>query len=132
MRLVPTPAGGGFLETGISGIRQENLVLVEVDFPRAKQLTAEVRKQNANLPSEYRDRGIPDDCDLNGDGKQVGLLGYMPGGPEAFIRELERFRRASLPANSPDQLTLAPSKAFCSASASSRRVNGFGSAPRNP
>jgi len=27
---------------------------------------------------------------LNGDGKKVGQLGYMEGGPDAFVAELEK------------------------------------------
>jgi len=69
---------------------KKNLVLMAVDFPRAKPLTAEVRKQNATLAQKFEIEGFPTIVILNGDGKQVGLLGYVPGGAGAFIRELAK------------------------------------------
>ena len=69
---------------------KKNLVLMAVDFPRAKPLTAEVRKQNASLAQKFEIEGFPTIVILNPDGKQVGLLGYVPGGPGAFIRELAK------------------------------------------
>jgi len=69
---------------------KKHLVLMAVDFPRAKPLTAEVRQQNLTLAQKFEVEGFPTIVILNGDGKQVGLLGYMPGGPAAFIRELAK------------------------------------------
>ena len=65
-----------------------------VDFPRAKPLSAEVRKQNYELAQNYQIEGFPTIVVLNGDGKQVGVLGYMPGGPAAFIGELEKLPKS--------------------------------------
>jgi protein disulfide-isomerase len=67
---------------------KKNLVLMTVDFPRAKPLSTEMKKQNATLAQKFEIEGFPTIVILNGDGKQVGLLGYLPGGPGAFIREL--------------------------------------------
>lgn len=72
---------------------KQNLVLVEVDFPRAKALSSEVRKQNAALAEKYGVDGFPTIVVLTGDGKPVGLLGYMPGGPSAFIAELKKLSK---------------------------------------
>jgi thioredoxin-related protein len=72
----------------------KNLVLVEVDFPRRKPLGVETRKQNEELAGRYGIQGFPTIIVLNGDGKKVGELGYMPGGPEAFIAELEKLRKS--------------------------------------
>lgn len=69
---------------------KQNLVLMTVDFPRAKPLNSEVRSQNATLAQKYGIEGFPTIVVLNGDGKMVGLLGYMPGGPSAFIGELKK------------------------------------------
>ena len=57
-----------------------------VDFPRAKPLSAEVRQQNQDLAQKYEIEGFPTIVVLNSDGKQVGLLGYMPGGPSVHQR----------------------------------------------
>lgn len=71
----------------------KNLVLVELDFPRAKPLSSDIKKQNEELAQQYQIEGFPTIVVLDGDGKKVGLLGYMPGGPTAFIAELEKLRK---------------------------------------
>jgi len=67
----------------------KNLVLVEVDFPRKKELSAEQKKANGELQEKYKIKGYPTIIVLNGDGKKVGELGYTKGGPKAFIAKLE-------------------------------------------
>jgi thioredoxin-related protein len=71
----------------------KNLVLVELDFPRKKELSTETRKQNQELAGRYGIEGFPTIIVLNAEGKKVGELGYMPGGAEAFIAELEKLRK---------------------------------------
>ncbi len=72
---------------------KKNLVLVEVDFPRKKQLSAAQKKANDALQKKYNIDGYPTIIVLNGEGKEVGKLGYMPGGPKAFIAELEKVKQ---------------------------------------
>jgi protein disulfide-isomerase len=72
----------------------KNLVLMEVDFPRGKEQTRDLRLQNQHLAMRYNIEGFPTIIVLNGEGKQVGILGYMGGGPSAFISELERLRKS--------------------------------------
>jgi protein disulfide-isomerase len=38
--------------------------------------------------------GFPTIIVLNSEGKQVGLLGYVPGGANAFIEELKKLPRS--------------------------------------
>ena len=71
---------------------RKNLVLVEVDFPRKKQLSTAQKKANAALQKKYSIEGYPTIIVLNGEGKEIGKLGYMPGGPKAFIGELEKVK----------------------------------------
>jgi thioredoxin-related protein len=71
-----------------------NLILVELDFPRFKQQSDAVKKQNGQLASEYEIEGFPTVIVLNAAGKKVGELGYMEGGPEVFIAALERLRKS--------------------------------------
>jgi protein disulfide-isomerase len=70
-----------------------NLVLVEVDFPRKKRQSPELKKANEALSDKYGIEGYPTIIVLNGDGKKVGNLGYIPGGPKAFIAKLEGMKR---------------------------------------
>jgi len=68
---------------------ERNLVLVEVDFPRKKQQSEEQKKANQALQEKYKIEGYPTIIVLDSEGKQIGELGYMRGGPEPFIRKLE-------------------------------------------
>ena len=73
---------------------RENLVLLEVDFPRAKPQNAEVRKQNQELAQQYQVEGFPTIVVLNGDGqKRWQYDGYFPDGLAAFIGQLEKLRK---------------------------------------
>ena len=72
----------------------KNLVLVELDFPKAKPQSDEVKKQNMQLASRYQIEGFPTVIVLNPEGKKVGELGYMEGGPDVFIAALEKLRKS--------------------------------------
>jgi len=72
----------------------KNLVLVEIDFPRGKPQTADLRKQNQQLAMQYHIEGFPTIVVLNGAGRKIWQYeGYFPGGPDAFIAELEKARK---------------------------------------
>jgi protein disulfide-isomerase len=68
---------------------KDNLVLVEVDFPRAKKLPKDEAEQNAKLQQEYKIEGYPTIILLNSDGKKVAGTGYLAGGPEKYIEHLK-------------------------------------------
>ena len=71
-----------------------NLVLVELDFPRAKAQSPELRKQNRELAEQYEVIGFPKIVVLNSDGQKLWEYdGYFPGGPDAFIEQLEKLRK---------------------------------------
>jgi protein disulfide-isomerase len=71
----------------------KNLVLMEVDFPQTKPQPAQIKQQNAKLQAQYKIEGYPTIIVLNSQGKQVGQLGYQPGGPKAFIAELDKLKK---------------------------------------
>jgi thioredoxin-related protein len=68
----------------------KNLVLVEVDFPRTKAQPEEQKAQNKALAEKYSIRGYPTVLVFDAAGEKIGKLGYMPGGPQAFIEALEK------------------------------------------
>jgi thioredoxin-related protein len=73
---------------------RENLVLVELDFPRAKPQSPELRRQNKELANQYQVQGFPTIVVLNGDGQKLWQYdGYFPDGPAAFIAQLEKLRK---------------------------------------
>ena len=70
----------------------KHLVLVEVDFPRKKEQSEDLKKANKALGSKYKVDGYPTFVVLNKEGKEVGRQeGYAAGGPKAFIAKLEGF-----------------------------------------
>jgi thioredoxin-related protein len=71
----------------------KNLVLLELDFPRRKQMPAETTAQNERLLMKYRIQGFPTVVVFDSSGKPLGALGYQAGGPQAFIAELEKLRK---------------------------------------
>ena len=68
---------------------KEKLVLVEVDFPHAKQLPKEEKEQNEKLAKEYNVGGFPTIILLNSKGTKVAETGYQEGGPEKYIEHLK-------------------------------------------
>lgn len=72
---------------------KKNLVLVEVDFPRKKKLSAAQQSANKALAAKYKIEGYPTIIVLNRDGKKIGELGYQRGGPKAFIASLEKLKK---------------------------------------
>ena len=74
---------------------KDNLVLVEVDFPQGKRQTKKLKEQNEKLKNEHSVQGFPTIIVLNPEGQKVGQLGYMPGGPEAFLAKLKELQDKS-------------------------------------
>ena len=71
---------------------EKNLVIVEADFPRNKQQSAEVKAQNDRLNQEFKIAGYPAFVLLDKDGKELGRQeGYLKGGSSAFIAKLNTF-----------------------------------------
>ena len=71
----------------------KNLVLLELDFPRAKKMPPEVTEQNEKLAVKYGIQGFPTVVVFDSAGKPLGALGYQAGGPQAFIAELEKLKK---------------------------------------
>jgi protein disulfide-isomerase len=51
-----------------------------------------LKKANEALQEKYKIEGYPTIIVLDGNGKKVGELGYQPGGPKAFIGELDKLK----------------------------------------
>ena len=68
----------------------KHLVLVEVDFPKGFQLPEATKKQNEALAKKFNIRGYPTIVITSASGAKKGELGYVDGGPEAFIKELKK------------------------------------------
>ena len=83
-----------FAQPAFQSYAKDHLVLMTVDFPRRSPLAPEVKKQNEELAQKYGIQGFPTIVVLNGEGKQVGELGYQPGGASAFVKELQKLPKS--------------------------------------
>jgi protein disulfide-isomerase len=80
---------------------KDNAILVELDFPRNKQQTEEIKQQNQNLLNTFGVRGFPtlwfvnptidknNKVNLNGFGSQ----GYVAGGPTKWLGEADKIMK---------------------------------------
>ena len=71
---------------------KENLVLVELDFPRRKKLEESLKQQNENLRQMFAVRGyptgwfvVPEVEENKVNFKRLGSQGYVAGGPKNWI-----------------------------------------------
>jgi thiol-disulfide isomerase/thioredoxin len=73
---------------------RNKLELVLVDFPRAKPQDDAVKQANRALANQYHVTGYPTLVLVNYAGNELGRqVGYLEGGPGAFIAELDKFSR---------------------------------------
>jgi thioredoxin-related protein len=84
-----------FSQPEFSDYAKKNLVLVEVDFPRSKPQSEAQKSANQALQTKYSIEGYPTIIVLDANGKKVGQLGYEPGGPKAFIAELDKLKKST-------------------------------------
>lgn len=70
----------------------KNFVLVSLDFPQGADLKAKIPnpKRNDELKKKYGIRGFPTVLVMNPDGEVFGKTGYVAGGPDPYIENLER------------------------------------------
>jgi protein disulfide-isomerase len=81
------------LQPQFKDFARDNLVVVELDFPRAKPQTPELRKQNMELMRQYDVVGFPTIVVLNANGQELWRYpGYFPEGLTAFIAQLQKLR----------------------------------------
>ena len=64
---------------------KENLILVNLDFPRSISQTEEVKNYNRSVATKYGIQGFPTVLLMDKNGKVVKYTGYQPGGPKAYV-----------------------------------------------
>ncbi len=70
----------------------KNLVLLKADFPHQTPQDETLKRNNAALQKTFHVNAFPTYILLNANGDELGRqAGYLPGGPDAFIKELEMF-----------------------------------------
>lgn len=68
---------------------KSHVILLEVDFPHDKAQSPELTRQNTQMAETYKIESFPTILFLSADGKKQGSLGYVPGGPAAWIAEAD-------------------------------------------
>lgn len=67
----------------------ENVVLLEVDYPKHGRQSDAIKNQNAELAERYQVESYPTILLLDSAGNQLGETGYVAGGPSAWIQVAE-------------------------------------------
>ena len=78
---------------------KQNVILVEVDFPKRSKLSSELTAQNNSLKQIFQPRGYPTvyfakpvkGADGNVQFKTLGQTGYVAGGPTKWIASANQF-----------------------------------------
>jgi protein disulfide-isomerase len=78
---------------------KENVILVELDFPKRKEVPQQLKAQNAQLSAALKVRGYPTVWFVNADRTTQGGIklapagntGYVAGGPEAWLAIAQPF-----------------------------------------
>ena len=80
----------------------ENVVLMELDFPRRTPISEEIRQQNMNLQRMFGVRGYPTIWFVNPkkngseiNFEKIGKTGYVRGGATAWIAEADKILSGS-------------------------------------
>jgi len=69
---------------------EKNVVLLQLDFPRQKELPKELKEQNEKLKKDNHITGYPTILFFNAKGEKVGQSGYLEGGPEKWTKEADK------------------------------------------
>jgi thioredoxin-related protein len=70
---------------------QKNLVLVEVDFPRSKKQSAELKKANETLSEQFNVDAYPTIILLDSKGKKLtSFIGYDDETPSEYIAKIDK------------------------------------------
>jgi len=78
-----------FSQKAFQDFAAASLVLVEIDFPKRKELPEDVAKYNRQLAEKYGIQGFPTIILLDKDGNLVAQTGYVEGGAENYVTHLK-------------------------------------------
>jgi len=70
----------------------QKLKFIRVDFPQHTPMSDDLKRANIALADHFKIDNYPTCILLDSSGKELGRqVGYLPGGPDVFIAELESF-----------------------------------------
>jgi len=71
----------------------KHFVFLKLDFPRKRELSEALKKQNAEWRDKYGISGFPTIVLADATGKPYAQTGYQPGGPEKYLEHLAELRQ---------------------------------------
>jgi thioredoxin-related protein len=84
-----------FNQPEFEAFAKENLVLLEVDFPKGKALSASQRTANEKLAARFSIEGFPSVFIVTAQQRPLAKLGYEAGGPANYINTLKKIPNVS-------------------------------------
>ena len=78
-----------FSQKEFKAFAKDRVVLFLADFPREKELAADVKAQNEQLRKAYGVEGFPTVLLLDAGGKVIARTGYRKGGAGAYVEHLK-------------------------------------------
>src|SRR5246127_4430697 len=73
-----------FDQAELSDNSKYNFLLCKLHFYQTQERSPETIRQNEELAMKYKVQEFPTVVVLSADGREIGRLGYIPGGPKAF------------------------------------------------
>jgi len=74
---------------------RKNLVLVKVDFPKQRVMSARVKEQNRRLEKRYDRQGFPNVVVTDSFGKELGRIKYRQEALDGFMTKMKEFMKTA-------------------------------------
>ena len=74
-----------FDQTEFKTWAEQNVVLLELDYPRKSTQSLDIKNQNADLAKRYQIESYPTVLFIDSSGQEIGRTGYIKGGPASWL-----------------------------------------------
>ena len=88
-----------FAQSTFLDYAETNLVLLEIDFPRAKKLPPQLVEQNQQPMEHYGVMGFPTVLLLDSAGNVIAQTGYRQGGAKSYVAHLKELLQQAVTTN---------------------------------
>jgi len=78
-----------FVQEAFEKYAKENLILLEVDFPKNNKQTTETKKRYQQLANKFSVRGYPTILLMNSNEVEISRTGYQKGGATNYVSHLK-------------------------------------------
>ena len=76
---------------------RDRFILFQADFPKHKELPAELKNQNQELMKQYAVKKFPTVLFLDVEGKEIARTGFRYGGAETYVKHLKELIKIDSP-----------------------------------